>query len=472
MTSVRAYAAVLDMGKTNVKLSAVTLDGHVLETVTTPNVVCVGPPWRHNDLEGLGAWLMSELARLAARHPLQHVIATGYGSGGVLVGQDPAAVRGGVALPMIDYEQPLPQGIAEAYEPLSGTFEDRGSSIMQAATHQARQLFWMARECPEAVAAARWYLGLPQYWAWWLCGVAASECSVMGAQSHLWNVVEKRFSPIVTAQGWQRLMPPFRYAGATLGTLRPELARRHGLAPGIEVHTGAHDSSSNFYRYQAAGLNDHVVVSTGTWIVALAGGIAMAMIDERRNMTLNSDMEGRPVGGALTMGGREFSHVAGPQPQGARASLADIANLIARGTFAVPAFGADGGQFPGSAQRGQIIGPPPTTPQERQALAVLYMALLTDVCVRSLDPLRPVVLDGSYLQDPAYACLVAMLRPQAETLLNTESYGIAAGAALLCNHLRRPHFAPLALQHPLTEMALPSLADYATRWLQLASHSH
>jgi sugar (pentulose or hexulose) kinase len=467
-----ARVAVLDMGKTNVKLNAVTLDGHLCETVATPNKVRDGPPWRYNDLEGLGEWALAELARFCRRHPVGHIIATGYGSGGVLVSNDPDGSGGGAALPMIDYEQLLPQDVAEAYPPLAGTFFDRGSAIMQASTHQARQLLWMALDQPAAVANARWYLGLPQYWAWQFSGVARSEFSTLGAQSHLWNVAERRFSPIVKTQGWQRLMPPFAHAGDVLGPIRNGLSRRFGLPEGIKVHVGAHDSSANFYRYQVAGLQDAVVVSTGTWIVALASGVNMESLDERRNMTLNSDMEGRPVAGALTMAGREFSYVAGQQRGIATANMAVIAELVAQGTFALPAFGTDGGQFPGTAGKGHIGGPLPTTAHERLALAVLYMALLTHACAQSLGPARRLVLDGSYLHDPAYASLVAMLRPEAETLFNAESHGVAAGAALLCSHASRDAAAPLALERPPRAVSLPDLPAYARRWRELSSCSN
>ena len=89
------------------------------------------------------------------------------------------------------------------------------------------------------------------------------------------------------------------------------LAGRYGLPAGIKVLAGIHDSSANFYRYQAAGFDEATVVSTGTWIVALSGKTPLARLDEHRGMTCNSDVDGNPVGGALTMGGREFSHVAG-----------------------------------------------------------------------------------------------------------------------------------------------------------------
>ncbi len=51
----------------------------------------------------------------------------------------------------------------------------------------ARQLLWLETEWPEKVAAARWYLGGPQYWAYRLSGGGASELTYLAAQTHFWN---------------------------------------------------------------------------------------------------------------------------------------------------------------------------------------------------------------------------------------------------------------------------------------------
>ncbi|MBD9511755.1 carbohydrate kinase [Ensifer sp. ENS10] len=464
--------AVLDVGKTNVKLNAVTVDGVVLETLSVANPVLPGPPWRHHDLASLSEWIFSNLEALASRHPLQTFVAAGHGSGGVLVGDDPDATAG-AALPMIDYEQPLPEAIRQGYAPLAGSFFDRGSAMMHSATHQARQLFWMQEHAPGAVDAACWYLGLPQYWAWRLSGVAVSEASFLGAQSHLWNVAERRFAPIVTTRSWQRLMPDFADAWQVLGPVRPELARRHGLRDGLRVLAGGHDSSLNHYRYHAAGLTDFIVVSTGTWIVGFCGRTALDRLDEHRGMTLNSDVFGKPLGGVLTMGGREFSHVAGSAPPAAPVPDDVVLGLIARRTMALPSFGDDDGLFPGSAGRGRINGPPPETPVERKALALLYCSLLTTECVEALGPGPLVVLDGSFLRDPLYARLVAALMPNRRVRFNLDAYGVASGAALLASEGQRQRPAPLSLADPGDVSHLsPAVAVYASQWRARARTGH
>ncbi|WGV15883.1 FGGY family carbohydrate kinase [Fuscovulum ytuae] len=456
--------AVLDVGKSNVKLSACDAAGHVVETLTTPNRVLPGPPWRHHDLRSLNEWVLAGLADLGRRHPLAHFVASGHGSGGVLVGDDPDAGGDGVVLPMVDYEQPLPDGLAKAYAPLAGDFFDRGSAVMMAATHTARQMFWAERDRPADFARARWCLGIPQYWAWRLTGMAVSEATILGAQSHLWNVARGDWSPIVAGRGWGRLMPPFAKASDDLGPVRAALEAKG--VPQLRVHAGVHDSSANFHRYRAAGMAGICVISTGTWIVALADGVALSRLDEARGMTLNADVAGAPVGGALTMGGREYSAVAGDQPEDARVDRAVLVRLIARGTMALPSFGTNDGQFPGTAGLGRIVGPPPASAAERHALAVLYVALLTVECGNRLDATREWVLDGSFLRDPAFAALVAALRPGRVTRVNAEGYGIAAGAAALFQPDRAMPAPDLA--DPLPLPGLDGLTDYAARWRALA----
>lgn len=466
-----ATVAVLDVGKTNVKLNAVTASGAILETLSVPNPVLQDGPWQHHDLQRLGDWVFDNLAGLAKRHPLSTFVSSGHGSGGVLVGSDPDD-GDGTALPMIDYEQVLPDDIRIRYTPLAGSFLDRGSAMMHGATHQARQMFWMQQTQPEAFSRARWFLGVPQYWAWRLSGVAVSEATILGAQSHLWNVAEKRWSPIVRSEGWSNLLPPFAKAWEAVGTIRPALAERYGLPANMKVLAGIHDSSANFYRYQAAGFDEATVVSTGTWIVALSSKTPLDRLDEHRGMTCNSDVHGRPVGGALTMGGREFTHVAGRDDAHFNADAALVGRMIGQGTMALPSFGDDDGLFPGSAGKGHVADPQPVNAAERKALAVLYTALLTVECLDALGSAGRVILDGSFLRDPLYAALVAALRPQGDTVANLDAYGVASGTALLASHGTRLARAAIALEKPpIFQHSTAELAAYAHRWQAAAGQS-
>lgn len=461
--------AVLDVGKTNVDLWVACGDGTLLESRSLRNDILEGPPWRHHDLTRTSIWLAETLSELCNQHPIRRLVPVGHGSGGVLTGPDPAAKDAGSALPMIDYEQPCPPDIDKEYRRKAGTFEDRGSPVMMASTHAARQLFWMERAEPVAFNDASTYLNIAQFWGWWLTGVAASEYSAMGAQSHLWNVPQRRWAPIVSEQGWQRLMPEFRAAWVPLGPVREDLVRRFRLPEDLIVLTGAHDSTANFFRYLASGQREFTLVSTGTWVVALSRDADVWKLDESLGTTINADMEGAPVGGALTMGGREFSAIVGEDWSGERADVDVLARVVARGTIAKPSFGDSEGQFPGSARLGRILGPMPENLAERTALAVLHAALLTVTCAEVLKGGTRLILDGTFLREPLYAPLVAALRSGHATEVSHETRGVVAGAVhIACRELSLAQ-PPLELERVIP-IEIPGLTDYARRWRMAADH--
>lgn len=448
--------AVLDVGKTNVKLSAATAEGEIVEQISTPNVAIDAPPYRHHDLTGLEAWLLDALAGLARRHRIEAIVPCTHGGSGVLVGRD------GPAMPMIDYEGPLPEHIDVAYREAADDFRERGGSqFILGAAHGARQILWLEREWPEAVASAQAYLYPPQYWAWRLSGVLASEVTSAAAQSHLWCSPESRPSAIVARRGWGRLLPPMKPAWATLGPVRPEIASGTGLEPATRIVCGIHDSSANFYRYQSAGLSDFTVVSTGTWIVALTDRGGVDFTTERAGWSCNADVQGNPVPGMLTMAGREFSAVAGDNP--GPADRETVARLVATGTMALPFFGLDEGLAPGRAGRGRITGPMAGDTGARFSLAALYSALLTAEILDALPPARTAVLDGSFVRDPLFGSLVQKLHPETDIRVNADSFGISAGAALLAGHETRAGPVGLSLARPDTA-GLPDLTAYRARW--------
>jgi sugar (pentulose or hexulose) kinase len=455
-----AAVAVFDHGKTNLKLSLVGSDGSVLASVARPTPSRAGPPYGHADLAAIEDWLLDALARIADGHPIDAVVATAHGSAGVLVDE-----RGPI-LPMLDYEETVPEAIDDAYRCIKPPYAEAGSGILGGATHLARQLLWLETGWPAAVAQARHFLPLPQYWAWRLSGVAALELTSLGAQSHLWDARAGRFTPIVEERGWARLMPAIRGAWESLGPVRAEVGRAARLGPSTEVLCGIHDSSASFYRWQRAGFGAFTLLSTGTWIVGLRSGLDPGALVEARSMTANLDVEGNPIAGILTMTGREREHLAGKDAGGA--DEAALSRLVANGTMALPSFAAFAGAFPGSAGRGRVIGPDPGGPGARAALGILYASLVADACLDFLEARGIVILDGGLVADPAFGGLVAALRPQDEILVDGLGNGTTQGAALLRTHGRDDARSTVARTTAVRAdpLLVPGLAAYRDRWRQ------
>ena len=147
-------------------------------------------------------------------------------------------------------------------------------------------------------------------------------------------------------------------------------------------------------------------------------------------MVSNTDLEGRPVACTRFMGGREYAEVAGADGLSATPEIEDAAELIARGTMALPSFTDSGGPFPGTGARGKIVGPPQKTPRERAALASLYVALMTGVDLDLLDADGDVIIDGSFADNRLFASLLAALRPDLSIAVSRERDGTALGAIL------------------------------------------
>ena len=83
-------------------------------------------------------------------------------------------------------------------------------------------------------------------------------------------------------------------------------------------------------------------------------------------------------------------------------------------------------------------------------------------CADALGSERDLILDGSYLHDPVFAQIVAMLCNNRKTYCDTEIYGIASGAALLCFHGKAS--SKLNLNTPSVIREIPDLNVYANKW--------
>jgi sugar (pentulose or hexulose) kinase len=451
--------AVLDVGKTNVKLLAIAPGGKILSSRSAPNAVRRGQPYPHCDVEHIWRWLMAALADLGESFAIQAIVPTGYGSTAALVAGN------ALVLPIMDYEAEPPPAIAAAYAQVAPWFEECCCPIHPAGLTLARQLFWQSRAFPEDFRRARWILPFAQYWSWGLCGVPASEATSLGAQTQLWNPRERDLSGLAKEEGWDELLPPLRYAFEPLGPLQREIAERCALPADTPVLCGIHDSNANYARYLAAGLDDFTLISTGTWLITFNTALPLAGLDPLRDTVSNTDLLGRAVACARFMGGREHGLIA--RDHQARPDLADVEALIAAGTVALPSFTDSGGPFPGSGGRGMIAGPQPPTARARAALASLYVALMASA---SLDLLRSdnrLIVDGGFVDDPLFARLLAALRPHQPVALSAQREGTALGAALLWRWPERDAPVPLELREvPAPEVS--GLARYAERWREAA----
>ena len=227
----------------------------------------------------------------------------------------------------------------------------------------------------------------------------------------------------------------------------------------MQTLCGAHDSNAALAPYLAGRSDAFTVLSTGTWVIIMAVG-GKGKLDPAADMLANVDVRGEPVPTARFMGGREFSILAGAEP--ARVSAADLTAIVAGGALALPSFSDQGGPFAG--RKGRILGPEPTTPTGRTALATLYVALVTADVLERLQAPGELIIEGGFAQTPAYASALAALMPGRRVVVATSASGAAEGAALLA-HWGGVMSSPRT--QPAEVWSIPGLDAYRQRWATL-----
>jgi sugar (pentulose or hexulose) kinase len=210
---------------------------------------------------------------------------------------------------MLDYEHDGPESVAAEYDAVRPGFAETGSPRLPLGLNLGAQVFWLARAFPMEFAKVRHVLTLPQYWAFRLSGVAASEATSLGCHTDLWNPWEGRFSSLVLRMGWEGLFPPVRKAAEVLGPVLPAVAEATGLVAGTPVLCGIHDSNASLVPHLAEAPCG--VLSTGTWMIVMALGGRAVELDAARDVLVNVSALGQPVPTARFMGGREMEEIMG-----------------------------------------------------------------------------------------------------------------------------------------------------------------
>ncbi|MEP9386149.1 FGGY-family carbohydrate kinase [Mesorhizobium sp. KR9-304] len=426
MTDVR-HVAVIDIGKTNAKVALVDLDtSSEVASRRQPNRPRMDGPYPHHDVEALWAFILDGLAGLGREHPVDAISVTTHGATAALVD-----AGGDLALPALDYEFDGPDRLRGAYEAVRPPFSETGTPALPAGLNLGAQLFWLQKTFPEAFAKARVILPYPQFWAAKLTGVVASEVTSLGCHTDLWNPGARDFSSLVERMGWRELFPPPRKASDELGPLLPAIAVRTGLDPATPVLCGIHDSNASLLPHLLARKPPFAVVSTGTWVVAMAIGAASTPLDPARDTLINVNAFGDLVPSARFMGGREFELLM--EGHSEQPSDDDLAAVLDGHTMLLPSAIAGSGPFPG--RHAQWVGAEPHG-GARHAAVSLYLALMTTTCLDLIGAEGIVVVEGPFSGNKPYLTMLEAAGQRPVVTGERESTGTSMGAALLARKAR------------------------------------
>jgi sugar (pentulose or hexulose) kinase len=463
----KGLIAALDIGKTNSKLSLLTDDGELVDKIVRPNASQKAEHYTALDVERISQWLESALSVAKKHGPIDAIVPISHGAAAALV------VDGALACPIFDYESAIPEEINSAYDIDRDQFVRTGSPRLPNGLNLGAQLAWQQKLYPAVFGNSNAQILLyPQYWAWKLCGVAASEVSSLGCHTDLWVSSRKNFSSLVERRSWRKMFPQLRHAGDVLGPLSDNWVKRCGVTGKLAVHCGIHDSNAALLAVRSLaefGQTEFSVLSTGTWFVAMRNigpsqSLAFDQLDPSRDSLTNVDIGGKPVPSARFMGGREIDILLGhfenrlDIAKDQDALITAISYVIDEDIMLLPSFVDNTGPFP--EHKGQWLNKPHDRLKMRAAVA-LYVALITDEMLSLIGSQHKILIEGRFAQSTIFTRLLATLRPSHVIYTSNTELDLAYAATQLVH----PGFKLVNKLTKVRSLGL-NLYSYRNRWKQ------
>lgn len=452
--SMAEVTVVLDIGKTNIKSSALDLDtGECLAVVRRPNEVIRTGLYPHADVDAIWSWFKAQLSEFTRTFKVNFITCTTHGATAVCLAGDE------ICLPVLDYEHAGCEECDSEYSKFRPSFAETGSPAMGFGLNLGRQLFWQSKTFDEQFSQCDTVLMYPQFWCWLLSGVKCSEITSLGCHTDLWSPKARDFSTMVRALGWSGLFPEVAPTGVELGPIRTELAEELGLPQECKVLNGIHDSNASLMPYLLTENEPFSVISTGTWVVAAAIGSESVEMVEELDMLFNVNAFGDPVACMRFMGGREWELLKGADAF----SEVDFNAVLKHQPFVIPGFASQGGPF--RQHKGYVDGLDKLENDgQKSALASLYLALMTDYCLDCLGSAGTLFLEGSFTNNPTYTSALQALRPRQNLRISSDSTGTTLGAAILLPQIRDAYSQSFCEVAPLSQSAIEKLDNYKAIW--------
>lgn len=254
--------AVFDIGKTNKKFFLFDQDRkEVFQEYSRFTEVEDDDGFPADDLHAIKDWVQGLFKRIleSDQFDIRDINFSTYGASFVHVDQ-----YGQPVAPLYNYLKPYPEDILQSFHDKYGdalTVAQETASPALGMLNSGLQLYWLKYAKPEIFAKIRWSLHLPQYISFLFTGIPVSDYTSIGCHTTLWNYEKGDYHDWVYAEGMDRILPP---VVATNTSINMDYEGKH-----MKIGTGIHDSSSALLPYILADAKPFLLLSTGTWSIAL-----------------------------------------------------------------------------------------------------------------------------------------------------------------------------------------------------------
>ena len=214
-----------------------------------------------DDLAAIETWVKDSLQKLMNddRYDISSINFSTYGASFVHLDK-----TGKPVAPLYNYLKPYPEKLQATFYEKYGSPEAiarQTASPQLGMLNSGMQLYWLKYHRPEIFGQIHWALHFPQYLSYLLTGLPVSEYTSIGCHTGLWDFEQNDYHEWVYRENIDRILP------AVVGTDTSINTRIHGKK--IRVGVGIHDSSGALLPYLKVDRKPFLLISTGTWSIAL-----------------------------------------------------------------------------------------------------------------------------------------------------------------------------------------------------------
>ncbi len=416
MVSSKKLNIVLDIGKTNVKLTFVdSINNKTIKFFTTKQKNIYRHGIKILNSNSIFEWALKKVTYIGKKHNLDKFVCTAHGTSIALISYDDKEL-----LACTDYEYKFDK-LFNNYKKIAPKFNESFSPFLENGLNIGQQIYYLYKRKQKLIKETKYVLNYPQYIVWKLTSSFSSEISYVGCHTHLWDFKKNKLSSFVRKIKLEKKFPKIRKAWDTIGQ------RKIGES-NLKIINGIHDSNASYLYFKNSDIKNFTLVSTGTWYIIFNQKTPLKNLNPTLDMLANIDVFGKPVPTMRFMGGREYDHLMGVFKISNKTRA--IKNFSFHNYLIYPSYASGGGfsinkiniGFYEGLNKGQIY-----------YLICLYISFVINFCLNQMRSSNTIILDGPITKNITIMKILSSLRKKQIVLKNKREIGTTLGATNLFN---------------------------------------
>ena len=416
MVSSKKLNIVLDIGKTNVKLTFVdSINNKTIKFFKTKQKNIYRHGIKILNSNSIFEWALKKITYIGRKHNLDKFVCTAHGTSIALISYDDKEL-----LACTDYEYKFDK-LFNNYKKIAPKFSESFSPFLENGLNIGQQIYYLYKRKQKLIKETKYILNYPQYIVWKLTSSFSSEISYVGCHTQLWDFKRNKLTSFVKKIKLEKKFPQIRKAWDTIG--RKQIGKSN-----LKIINGIHDSNASYLYFKNSDIKNFTLVSTGTWYIIFNQKTPLKNLNPSLDMLANIDVFGKPIPTMRFMGGREYDHLMGVFKISNKTRA--IKNFSFHDYLIYPSYASGGGfsinkiniGFYKGLNKGQIY-----------YLICLYISFVINFCLNQMKSSNTIILDGPITKNITIMKILSSLRKKQIVLKNKREIGTTLGATNLFN---------------------------------------